>query len=591
MSQFRHFRPLRGVATRIAAGIAAAYGFAGLVTPAFAQTTPGADAAPPGAAAPASGGIKWTFDGELSQGAIWRASSRNAALVGPSNGGSASTDLEDDGNLNSTRGKLVSAPTTLLATVEAEAGRHRLLLRGSLVYDSPVISTWNHRGADANPDALKREVRDDVGRRARLLDAYYATTADLDNGGNLEFKLGRQSIVWGEAKFLQGGINMFNPVQAWKTHAAGISLKEVVLPVAAAEATWQLNSKLTVQGFYQLERARFEYDPVGSFFSDTDLLGKGAGASLVVPFAPPLLRGPDGENKRNGQYGLAAFTQAGDWGLGFYFTNLTQRAAKVSGRGLNGATSYLHEWPSDVKTLGMSFVRSLGTAALSGEVAVRGGMPIGLDPAAVGAARTNAALCGVVIGAPPNCGVDFALPPFSIPGIPPLFTTPLRADASGYIQGWTRVRQVALNLGLTQAFSGSDVLPSLLGANGGALFLEANAIHTSLPGQSVLPTAVKDRWHGSVFGQLALDYLRAGGSNVTITPKLIVRTWIFGDDPTQAPFFKGRWALTPALQFHREQSPDLSLEIAYTHISDHGSRGDRVLSDRDYLAVQLKYAF
>ena len=88
-----------------------------------------------------------------------------------------------------------------------------------------------------------------------------------------------------------------------------------------------------------------------------------------------------------------------------------------------------------------------------------------------------------------------------------------------------------------------------------------------------------------------IDYLRVGGSNVTITPKLIVQTWVFGDDPTQAPFFKGRWAITPALQFHREQAPDLIFEIAYTSISDHGSRGVHPLSDRDYLAVQLKYAF
>jgi len=572
-------------------GIAAAYGFALPMSTAFAQATSAAAAAPVNADIPAGGGIKWTFDGELSQGAIWRTSSRNPALVGPSNGGRDSTDLEDDGNLNSNRGKLVSAPTILLGTVEAEAGRHRVLLRGSLVYDSPVVSTWHHWGADPDSEGLKRQVRDDVGRRARLLDAYYATSADLNDAGTVELKLGRQSIVWGEAKFLQGGINMFNPVQAWKTHAAGISIKEVVLPVAAAEATWQLNSKLTIQGFYQLERARFEYDPVGTFFSDTDLLGKGAGDSLVVPFAPPLLRGTDSGYKRSGQYGLAAFTQLDDWGLGFYFTNLTQRAAKVSGQGLNGATSYFHEWPSDVKTLGMSFARGLGTASLSGEIALRHGMPIGLDPAAVGAARTGAALCGAVIQAPANCGVDFALPPFSIPGIPPLFTTPLRADANGYIQGWTRVNQVALNLGLTQAFSGSDVLPRLLGASGGALFLEANAIHSSLPDQTLLPTAVKDRWHGSVFGQLSVDYLRVGGSNVTITPKLIVQTWILGDDPTQAPFFRGRWAVSPAVQFHREQSPDLSLEIAYTSISDHGSRGTRPLSDRDYFAVLVKYAF
>lgn len=566
-----------------------------LGTGAMAQGSPGAGASA-GAGAGASStagegpGIRFTFDGEVSQGLIWRAGQRKLSLVGPSNGGSAATDLEDDGNLNSKRGTLVSAPTTFLGTVEAQTGVHRLLLRGSLLNDARVTSTWKHWGADADPQALKDEVRDAVGRRARLLDAYYAADLSLGDAGALELKLGRQTILWGEAKFLGGGINMFNPVEAWKTHKAGVSLKEMILPKAAAAATWQVSPAVTLQGFYQLERAKFEYDPVGSFFSDIDLLGKGAGDTTVVPFAPPLLRGNDRDQEKRGQFGLAAFTRLDDWSLGLYFQNLNQRAAKVSGQGLNGQSSYFWEWPSDVKTYGLSFNRGLGSAAISGEIALRRGMPIGLDAAAVGAARINAALCGAIIKAPSNCGVDFARPPFNIP-VPPLASTPLRADASGYVQGWTRVNQLALNLGLTQAFTGSDTLPRLLGASGGALFLEVSAIRSDLPDRTLLPTQVKDRWHGAFFGQLAVDYLRVAGSNVTVTPKLTVQTWFLGDDPTQAPFFKGRWMVTPGLAIRHDQSPDLTFEIGYTSIHDSGSRGDHPLADRDYLAMQLRWAF
>lgn len=545
-----------------------------------------------GALAQDSGaGIKWTFDGELSQGLIWRKSDRNAKLVGPSNGGGASTDLDDDGNLNSRKGSLVSAPTSLLATLEGEAGRHRILLRGSAVYDDAVMDKWAHRGADSNPAALHDAVRDAVGRRARLLDAYYAYATPLDDGGNLEFKLGRQTILWGEAKFLGGGINMFNPIDAWKSHKAGVSLKEMVLPVGAAQVTWQPKPSLTLQGFYQLEKARFEYDPVGTFFSDVDLLGVGGGASTIAPFSPPLLRGADGPLKRSGQFGLAAFTKAGGVNLGFYFSNLNQRAAKISGRGINGATSYFQEWPEDVKTIGMSFSGGVGSASLSGEVGMRRGVPVGLDSQAVGAARAGASLCGPVLGgAPANCGVDFSRPPFNIP-VPPLASTPLRADASGQVRGWTRVNQTFFNLGLTQAFSGSDLLPRVLGANGGALFLETSLVHSALPNQSVQPTQVKDRWHGAFFGQASLDYLRVAGTNITITPKLIVQTWFMGDDVSQAPFFKGRWSMTPAIQFRHEQTPDMTFEIAYTRLFDRGGRGAHVLSDRDFLAAQFKWAF
>ncbi len=562
-----------------------------LFGPAQAQVQGNAPAVEsPGAVTTGGPGIRFSFDGEIAQGLIWRASERSLGLVGPSNGGGLPTDLDDDGNLNSDEGTLVSAPTSLLATVEAESGMHRVLVRGSLLYDSRVMDTWQHRGVDADVASLRDEVRDAVGRRARLLDAYYAADVSLGGGGAVEFKIGRQTILWGEAKFLPGGINMFNPIEAWKTHKAGISLKEVILPTAAVAATWQASPTLTLQGFYQLERAKFEYDPVGTFFSDVDLLGAGAGDSTVVPFAPPLFRGGDVNQDKSGQFGIAAFVRLADWSLGFYFQNLHQRAAKVSHRGLNGQGSYFWEWPSDIKTYGLSFNRGLGTASISGEIALRQDVPIGLDAAAVGAARTQASLCGAVLQAPANCGVDFALPPFNIP-VPPLFTTPLRADANGYIQGWTRVDQVALNLGLTQAFTGSDVLPSLLGADGAALFLEVSAIRSDLPDRAQLPTHVGDRWHGAFFGMLVFDYLRVGGSNITVSPRMTVQTWFLGDDPSQAPFYKGRWHLTPGLTIRHDQAPDIAFDIGYTAILDRGSRSDHPLADRNYLAMQLRYAF
>ncbi|MGJ7512003.1 DUF1302 domain-containing protein [Variovorax sp. GT1P44] len=555
-----------------------------LCLPALGQTL--------GAVSPESTGsaVKWTFDGELSQGLVWRTSRRNQELVGPSHGGLQATDLQDDGNLNSDRGTLVSSPTTALGTLEAQYKNHRVLLRASYAYDGAVMNTWNTWGLDKFPGTLRSEVRDAVGSRAQLLDAYYAGDFDLQDAGALEFKLGRQTIMWGEAKFLPGGINMFNPIESWKSHAAGVSLKEMVLPVAAAGATWQLNPTVSFQGFYQLEKLRFEYDPVGTLFSDNDILGAGAGTVGVVPGAPPLYRGPDPKSKTGGQYGLASFLNLDGINLGFYFQNLQQRAAKVSGVGLNGVTSYFWEFPNDVKTLGTSFSTALGSAAFTGELAYRHDTPIGLDPNAVGAARTNAALCGAILGAPANCGVDFGAAPFNIP-VPPLASTPLRAQANGYVQGWTRVDQWALNLGLTQAMTGSDFLPRLLGANGGLVAIEANAIHSGLPNQFVLPTAVKGPWTGSVIAQAAVDYYRVGGSSITVTPRLVLQTWVFGDDPTQAPFFKGRLNATAAVQLRHEQKPDWSLEFAYTNISDHTSRGNLVLSDRDYFSMLAKWAF
>lgn len=540
--------------------------------------------------AEAQTGLKWAFDGELSQSAVWRASGRDRSLIGPSNGGTDLSDLSDDGNLNYRRGDLVMAPSTLLATLEAEYGNHRALVRGSLLYDWEVMDQWRHRGADPNPGRLRDEVKDRVGRRARLLDAFVASTFRFGDK-SLETKLGRQVILWGEAKFLPGGINMLNPIDITKTHAPGVSLKEIILPVGAAAATFRATSNLTLQGFYQLERAKTEFDPVGTFFSDVDIIGEGAGDVLIVPGAPPLLRArsADRNAKRAGQYGLAAFVNLPDVGvgLGFYYQNLHQRTQKVNGLGLNGATSYFWDFPEDIKTYGVSFNTGIGSASVWGEIAYRDDVPVSLDPNEVGAARVGAALCGAVLGAPATCGVNFAAAPFFIP-VPPLSSTTLRADANGVVEGWTRSDQLAFNLGANWAFTGSTPFVRVLGGDGGSLFLETMAMRTD---PRDVAFQVRDKWHGSAFALLAVDYLRVMGSNWSVTPRLVLQTWFLGDDPSGGPFFKGRWHVSPAIQIRRE-NPDISFELSYTNITDtSGSRPDRVLSDRDYVAATLRWAF
>jgi len=552
-------------------GLRAAAGMSSLLGAVFCLCTPVH-------AEEASGGdIKWTFDGELSQGVMWRASARNNALVGPSNGGTdmRNLDLGDDGNLNYPRkGQVVAAPISLLGTLEGEFGNQRVLVRGSLMYD------WKN----ANFGPLSAEARDIIGKRARLLDAYWAGTFNTGDESSMEIKLGRQVIMWGESKILPFGINYFNPLDFSRLRQPGSTLKDGALPVGAAAVTLSTGPTLTLQGFYQLQRAKQELDPAGSFFSDVDILGAGAGTTTIAPFIPlPISRLPDRNYSNSGQFGLAAFLKLEGLGLGFYYQNLTQRTERTSGYGNAGAfgapqTSYFWEFPKDIETYGVSFNSKLGKGALSGEVAYRRNVPIGLDPGAVGNARANAALCVVALGLTPDCPVAIAGP------------SPLRADATGYIKGYAQIEQVAVNLNYLTFFAGSHPFITALGANGGSILLEASAVHSDMPNQMLLPTLVTDKWHGSAIALLAVDYLRINGSDWSLTPKLVVQTWYLGDEASGAPFFKGRLQVTPALQLRRE-NPDLSFELSYTQTSDHSARGDRVLSDRDYVAATARFTF
>lgn len=486
-------------------------------------------------------------------------------------------DLGDDGNLNyPRRGQVVAAPFSVLGTVEGEYQNQRVLLRGSVLYD------WKN----ANFSPLSSEARDLIGKRARLLDAYWAGTFTPGEESNLELKIGRQVIMWGESKMLPGGINYFNPLDYSRLRQPGSTLKDGALPIGAAAMTLSTGSNLTLQGFYQLQKAKQELDPVGSFFSDVDILGAGAGTTSIAPFIPlPLSRVADRNSSKSGQFGLAAFIKLDNLGLGFYYQNLSQRTPRTSGYGNASApfgipqTSYLWEYPTDIQTVGMSFNTKLGKGALSGEIAYRRNVPIGLDAGAVGTARVNAALCVAALGLSPNCSAALAGP------------TPLAADATGYIKGYAQIEQLALNLGYLSFFTGSDGFIRALGANGGSILLEANAIRSSLPNQTFLPTMVADKWSGSAIASLAVDYLRVNGSDWTLTPKLVTQVWFLGDEASGAPFFKGRVQVTPAIQFRRDNKHDVSFELSYTRTSDHSAKGDRVLSDRDYVAATAKWAF
>lgn len=573
-----------------------------------------------------TGAVKWTFDGEVSQGFNWRASGRDQKLIGWQGGGTGgpADNIQDDGNLNFGNGSLVSAPTSLLATIEAEYENMRVLVRGSYIYDYRIerndLYTYTQVAPYANfsvfppvfgnqtvPEHMGQAQKDALSNRFRLLDAYWAGNFQTGDSSNLELKLGKQSIAWGEAKFLGGGINMFNTFDFNRLRQPGATLKDGILPLGAAAATFRANNMLSFQGYYQMQRAKQELDPVGTFFSDSDLVGLGAGAFEALPANLAAGLGPtvvtrlaNDAPKKNGQYGVAAFLNLPDegWGFGFYFQNLHARTQKVDGYGFAvpnpgfgppflPAQQYQWVYPEDIKTYGVSFNTNVGSAGVWGEVGYRHNYPVGLSGEGIGIARANASLCAAFTPLGPNCGINML-----VPGLPfPINPLQYSADASGHIKGYTQVAQYTFNLGANWTLTGSDVLPSLLNANGGSFFLESMVIRTDLPDQRITPTGVTDKWHGSVIALGALNYYRVGGSDWTITPKLQAQVWLMGDNVDQSPFFKGRLQVQPAIQFHHESAPDLSFELSYTNISDHSARGDRVLSDRDYISASAKYTF
>ena len=71
---------------------------------------------------------------------------------------------------------------------------------------------------------------------AMLLDAYVYGTFDVGDT-DLQLRLGRQVVNWGESVFIQG-VNQINPIDVPAARRPGTELKEVLLPVGMAYVNW-----------------------------------------------------------------------------------------------------------------------------------------------------------------------------------------------------------------------------------------------------------------------------------------------------------------------------------------------------------------
>jgi hypothetical protein len=196
-----------------------------------------------------SGNVFGSLDTTVSLGASWRLQDRDEALIGIGNGGTAPSTNRDDGNLNYAPG-LIAALANVTHELELNYGAFSAFVRGNYFYD--VVN--------ANKDELSPEAQDQVGARARLLDAF--VTGSFDPGGTpLEVRIGQQVISWGESTFIPNGIDVINPLNLGRIRSPGVALRDALLPVPAAWISAVLLPQLTVEGFYLFQ---FEALIVGS---------------------------------------------------------------------------------------------------------------------------------------------------------------------------------------------------------------------------------------------------------------------------------------------------------------------------------------
>lgn len=352
---------------------------------------------------------QWTTSASV--GSSWRAQSPDSTLYGPGNGalaglpGGTGNNTIDEGNLNYGKGDRFSTLFKAITEVTIKKNRAGALLRGKAWYDY----TLNHKdvrfgnqangynGYNAATDTLTdRRPLSDEGydhllkfQGAQLLDAYVYNSFDGIGGRDLQVRLGKQVLNWGESVFIQG-VNQINPIDVPAARRPGAEVKEVLMPVWMASLSQSLGSAGTVEAFYQL---KWEATPIeagcgnywsvaqgnisanpGACFNASALnhLDSTPRALATGAYIPTL---PGVKPKNSGQFGVAyrGTVDALDTEFGVYAMNIHARTPVFSLRqgtyaGSSSPVAAFWEYPEDMKVFGLSAATNILGWSVSAEL-------------------------------------------------------------------------------------------------------------------------------------------------------------------------------------------------------------------------------
>jgi len=371
-----------------------------------------------------------SLDTTISYGASWRLKDYDPASVGKAANNPTTFLLDknaqreqvgrwsvngDDGILNyRDKGDLISNAVKITMELGLNWRNYGAFVRATAFYDF-----------ENNDKAFLSEIaKEKVGKDVKLIDAYIY--GDFEPGGKyLNLRLGNQVVSWGESTFIQGGINVINPVDVSKLRVAGAELKEAFEGINMIYGSMDLTPALSLEALYMFEYQQIDPDPAGTYFSTNDIATPGGSYAMLgfgiypqpvinqdlyqdvclyknygasdSPLPPSLvatgcnLAIPRTETrfpKESGQFGIALrwfLENLGGTELGFYYVNYHSRLPLVSGSAITErpppfeSGKYWTEYPEDIHLWGASFNSTVGTWALSGEVSYRPNLPLQID--------------------------------------------------------------------------------------------------------------------------------------------------------------------------------------------------------------------
>ncbi|WP_165855423.1 DUF1302 domain-containing protein [Marinobacter sp. JSM 1782161] len=357
------------------------------------------------------GDVEASFDTTLTAGVGWRVEERDRRLIAQGNLGpsyapgqpnaniGASTNNYDDGNLNFEKGdtysKIVKGTSELYLNYYLDNDyltRVGAFVRGRYWYDFELKDESRAVDPVGNQRELNEKAKDNASG-GEFLDAY--VFSDWYFGDTpVSVRYGNQVLSWGESTFIQGGVNVINPVDVNAIRAPGAEVKDALLPVEMLYSSIGLTENVTFEAFLQTDWEKVRPDDCGTFFSTNDFAADGCGPVLLAgqlsdydAYQQGFIadRSGDREPDERDQFG-AAFRwyvpELNDSELGFYYIRYHSRLPYVSGIVNDPANGeqfpqYFIEYPEGINLYGISINTTIpGGWSLGAEYSFRDNMPI-----------------------------------------------------------------------------------------------------------------------------------------------------------------------------------------------------------------------
>lgn len=576
------------------------------------------------------GGIKGSFDSTISYGVQRRMKSPDTSIVGNDSGGNVPTSSPlgaavnglgfagtanpdfnyanaDDGNLNYKKGDIVSSVLK---------GTHELSLKQEGDWAALGRFTWS---SDFAADKTRRTPLDDEAKKTitaniSLLDLWVSKGFSL-GGNTAKLKFGNQVISWGEDIFIVGGVNSINALDLRKIHIPGVQLKEIFVPAPMLSFSSSLGSGFSTEAYYQFRWNKVIFDPVGTYWSSVDIVGKGGKRGAFIPssfvgapvgtygdFDPTRGRTLEGiqglgglgtveqtSPKNSGQYGLNLRfkPKEGDTEYAAYYIRYHDKLPFVGYRqDLNaagacaaaipacatsniGGYTAIEQYGEDKSLFGFSLNTKLGDWAIGAEISYRPRDSVAIDPTignggGAGFVKSQYDLLGLALASPTGVATvngyvnekkwQAHLTGFNL--LSRELTRPLGA-AEGYIMGEVAVTHYpGLDL--------SGAIPYLLN-------------------NYTLPT--KTSW--GFVAEFGLTYANVLNSGWTFSPIVDYYKDVKGTSPNTLPFVEGRTAVAVSLNFDYHNKTKIG--IGYTTFSGGGNLN--MMRNRDVLSANVSYSF